>query len=953
MGLQWNARDVARLPEAYRRFYSAIQPLVGRGRIFADPIRTLAYGVDASLYRINPKLVVQVRNVSEVVEVLKQAHACAVPVTFRGSGTSLSGQALSNSVLVVAAAGWDGYSIAPGGESITLAPGILGVEANQYLKDYGRKIGPDPASINHAVIGGIAANNASGMCCGTADNSYKTIESLQVVFADGTFLDTGDPASREAFCKAKPELLAGLSALRDEIEREEELREFISRKFKIKNTTGYGLNSFVDYQDPFDIINHILIGSEGTLGFIARITYRTVVDHAHKASALMLFPDIGSACQAVMQLSRPLVAAAELIDRVSLRSVEDRPGMPEHLKTLPEEAAALLVEIRAEEREQLQSRIGEVETVLADIPKLMPISFTDKKAEYEMLWKIRSGIFPAVGGMRKPGTTVIIEDVAFPKAGLGDAVLALRRLMNEHGYQDGIIYGHALDGNVHFVFSQDFSTQEELKRYEEFMAAICRMVVEDHQGSLKAEHGTGRNVAPFVELEWGPRAYALMKRIKDLFDPQRLLNPDVILTDNPLLHLADIKAAPRTHEIVDKCIECGYCEVNCPSKNLTSTPRQRIAIQREIVSLQQSGADEARRRRLESDYEYFGEITCAADGLCETTCPVGINTGSFTKQLRADQTTVRGRKIAKFIAGNFSRVSSMAKLGLGGANLAHSLLGGVMLGGLAGGMRNLSGGHLPKWTPWMPKAGSSPAPRQEVANERERVIYFPSCVTRMMGPAKEDLDQRQLHEVMLSLFAKADYQVLLPKELEDLCCGMPFESKGYFEAANQLSDRLETVLLALSEDGKIPVVCDTSPCVYRMKRVMDKRLKILDTVEALHDLLLPRLAVTPLDKTVALHVTCSATKLGLTDKFKAVANACATKVIVPPKVRCCGFAGDKGFEVPELNESALEHLAEALPPDCASGYSNSRTCEIGLAERSGFSYQSIAYLADRCSKAKR
>ncbi|MDD4599442.1 hypothetical protein SDC9_03879 [bioreactor metagenome] len=951
MGMRTMESDFSNLPKNYRQFYEQISGFIPKNRIFADPIRTIAYGVDASVYRITPKLVVKVRTPEEVSSILKIAGQLNTPVTIRAAGTSLSGQALTDSVLLVLAGGWDHYHIGDGGDTIMLEPGILGVEANNYLRSYARKIGPDPASINYAMIGGIAGNNASGMCCGTADNSYKTIAAMKIIFADGSTLDTADPASCQLFVDSHKALVAEVERIRDEINADSQLRSLIAKKFKIKNTTGYGINAFIDYHDPIDIISHLMIGSEGTLGFIAGVTYNTVVEAAHKASALMIFPDIKQACLAVMKLERPLVAAAELLDRISLRSVEDSPGMPAYLKDLDENATALLVEIRSLDRAALEENIQKTIECLADIPVVFPIAFTDKKSEYEKLWKIRAGVYPAVGGIRPQGTSVIIEDVAFPKEVLADAVLALRECMNNYGYEEGIIYGHALDGNVHFVFTQTFHGPEDIKRYEDFINDVCSMVVEQFNGSLKAEHGTGRNMAPFVELEWGQTAYKYMREIKRAFDPANMLNPDVVITDNPRVYLENLKLMPQVNDLVDKCMECGFCESNCPSHNLTSTPRQRIAVQREIACLREAGGDPAIIRRLEEDYVYFGEETCATDGLCEVNCPLSINTGSFTKLIRSEQTTPRSRNIARLMAKNFSGVTSLAKLGLAGAHLAHTALGTCAMGSVAKTARSISGGRVPKWNKWLPKVASNPEAPLPSANN-QKIVYFPSCLSRTMGPAKEDPDQRSLQEVMLSLLKKAGYTVIMPPNRDALCCGMPFESKGYFETADELSAELEEVLLKYSNNGEYPVLCDTSPCVYRMKKVMDKPLTILDTVEFIHDYLLDKLDIKQSPETVAVHVTCSATKMGLAEKFKAIAEACAVKVIMPGKVKCCGFAGDKGFEVPELNESALAHLRESIPSDCKCGYSNSRTCEIGLADQSGISYQSIAYLVDRCSSGK-
>lgn len=954
MGMKIVESDIRNLPEKYKGFYHAIIRFIPETRVFADPIRTLAYGIDASFYRLLPKLIIKVNTPEEMGMILQVANDLKVPVTFRAAGTSLSGQSITDSVLLFATQGWSKYSISADGESISLEPGIIGSEANDYLKPYARKIGPDPATINNAMIGGIAANNASGMCCGTSDNSYKTVADMKIIFADGSMLNTADSASREAFSLTHAGMIRELEELRDEINNNEEVTDLIRRKFKIKCTTGYGINSFVDYHDPFDIIKHLMIGSEGTLGFITEITYKTIIDHEYKASALMIFPDMNTACLAVMKLDRSLVSAAELMDRASLRSVEEEAGMPSYLKTLNSEATALLVEVRAETKDGLTGLIEGTKECLSSISTVLPITFTDVKHEYEKLWHIRKGIFPAVGGMRNPGATVIIEDVAFPKERLAEAIGELRDTMDKYNYTDGIIYGHALDGNVHFVVTQKLDTDEEVNRYKSLIGDVCTMVVDKYHGSLKAEHGTGRNMAPFVELEWGKVAYVLMRKLKQVFDVDNILNPDVIITDNQLIYLENFKPMPMADDIIDKCIECGFCEINCPSKNLTLTPRQRIVVQREIARLKLTGEDNERLRRLEEDYVYFGDETCATDGLCSTSCPVGINTGEYTKKQRAQAMGDNGKSIGRLISKNFSFVTTMARLGLSTASVAHLMLGTTLMGGITKGLRSLSGNHMPPWNEYMAGAGKTPDPfKSKVGVVGRKVVYFPSCVSRTMGGAATgDKDQRQLSEVMIHLMEKAGYEVVFPADMDKLCCGMPFESKGLFETADNMSGELEKALLACSHEGEYPIVCDTSPCIYRMRKMMDKKLKMFEPLEFIHDYLMDKLEFMKQSETVAVHVTCSSTKLGLKEKFKVVAEACVTKVVMPAKVRCCGFAGDKGFEVPELNESALAELKDSLPADCRSGYSNSRTCEMGLSHRSGISYQSIVYLVDRCTVGK-
>lgn len=940
-------RDLAALPPAYRRFHDALVGAVPPERIVCDPLRTLAYGGDASFYRLVPRVVVQVRSADEVAAVLAAASVERLGCTFRAAGTSLSGQGVTDQVLVQATGGFRRAEVRDGGRRVALEPGVIGAEANALLARFGRRIGPDPASIGAAMVGGIAANNASGMCCGTSQNSYQTVDSLKLVLADGARLDSADPASRAAFAAAHRPLLDGLAALRAELLADAPLAARVREKHRIKNTTGYGLNALLDFDDPFDILVHLLIGSEGTLAFIAEITYRTVEEQRHKASALAFYPDIAHAARATQALGRGSVSAVELLDRSSLRAVEDRRGLPGSLRALPAEACALLVEVRAPDAVELARRIEEAQALAGTVAALEPISFTAVPAEYEVLWDVRKGLLPAVAAARPVGTTVIIEDVAFPMQHLAAGVVDLRRLFLEHGYPDGVIFGHARDGNVHFVFTQDFNDPREVDRYERFIDAVCDMVVCKYDGSLKAEHGTGRAMAPFVEREWGEKAYRLMERVKALFDPLGILNPGVLLNRDPSVHVRSLKPLPAAHELVDRCMECGFCEPRCASRALTLSPRQRIAVQRELARLRSTGDDDARLSRLEGDYQYQGLDTCAADGLCAMACPVGIDTGKLTKALRAAQRGPVARGVAGAVAAHYGGAVGAAKAVLGASAAAHGVLGAGALGAIASGLHRLSSGRLPVWNEHVPRPARLGRLADVVKGRDRRVVYFPSCITRLWGPARGAEDDRAVSAAMLSILDKAGYDVLFPRHVESLCCGLTFESKGFVELADRKCRELERELIERTEGGAIPLLCDTSPCVQRMRACFEPRLRVHEPAGFIHDYLMDRLRFEKRARQVAVHVTCSAQKMGAGQQLAAVAAACAETVIVPPP-GCCGFAGDRGLAVPELSAAALSGLRAAVT-GCEAGYSSSRGCEIGLTQHGGIPYQSIVYLVDRCT----
>lgn len=934
----------------YKELYDRLLPKIDRHRMYHDPLHTLAFGTDASFYRLIPKMVIQAKNETEVSLILEETSRLRIPLTFRAAGTSLSGQAITDSLLVVAGQYWKKASVEAGGDVIRLQPGLTGQEANAMLVKFGRKIGPDPASIQAAMIGGIAANNASGMCCGIAENSYQTLLSMRMVLEDGTVLDTGDEKDCAFFRDSHASLLNQITLLHESVAENEVLSGLIRKKYRMKNTTGYSLNALVDFDDPIDILQHLMIGSEGTLGFISEIRLRTVPELPCKASSLMLFPTIHDACRAVTLLQQTPVAAVELIDRAGLRSVENEEGLPADLRILEKDICALLVETRADDEIILQSNIQQIIKTTGNIPTTIPVRFTADEAECARLWKIRKGMFPSVGAMRKSGTTVIIEDVSFPVDRLAEATLDLQGLFEKWGYPEAVIFGHALMGNLHFVFTQNFGEEKEIERYKNLMEDVADLVVHQYGGALKAEHGTGRNMAPFVEMEWGTEAYQLMKRIKAIFDPDNLLNPGVIINSDTGAHLQHLKPIPAASEKIDKCIECGFCEPNCVSAGLTLSPRQRIAVYREIASLQMSGREPHLLAALNRSFRYAGDRTCATDGLCAIACPVKIDTGKLVKEIRQRGIGTRQKK-ALWLADHMELVTKSMRGLLSLAGLFHTILGTGLMTRLAHGLRRISFQTIPLWNPWMPRAAGPIRPMLPgTPAGAPKVVYFPSCINRTMGPSGKETED-QLTDVMARLLQKGGYEVVYPEKLNSLCCGMAFSSKGYTDAGEMKSRELEAALLTASKEGTYPVVCDMSPCLYTMRENMGSKMRLYEPSEFILEHLLARLDIRPLEETVAIFQVCSLKKMGLENKLTELARICAREVIVAES-NCCGFAGDRGFTVPELNRHGLRNLKAQLPATLYRGYSNSRTCENGLSLHSGIPFQSIVYLVDKVSAPK-
>lgn len=939
------------LPINYTALRDRLIGSINKERVITNPLKLLAYGTDASFYRLIPKIVVMVHSEEELITTIRLCHEFGAPMTFRAAGTSLSGQAVSDSVLIVATHGWKKQEVSIDKSSIKLQPGVIGQAANNYLKSYGKKIGPDPASIDSAMIGGIFANNASGMCCGTKDNSYQTVKDVRLVMYDGTTLDTSNVQSVTAFKEIHKKLIREVEVIRDEIGADKVLFDRIKNKFKIKNTTGYSLNAFVDFTDPIEIIKHLMVGSEGTLAFISSVTYETIKDEKYKACALIMFDTIERACQAVPYLKESPVSAVELLDRASIRSVEDDVDAPHYFKTLPETACALLVECQADESKVMSERLRLIEEAINHIPTLLPYAFTSDPVEYEFNWRARKGLLSSVGGLRKTGTSCIIEDVAVTIDKLADTALDIQALFKKYHYSDAVLFGHALDGNLHLTFSQDFGKEEEVKRYANMMDELTDIIVGKYDGSLKAEHGTGRNMAPFVEKEWGETAYRLMVHIKNIFDPYGLINPGVIINKNKFAHIEHLKPLPAAHELIDKCMECGFCEHACVAEGLTLSPRQRIVVAREIAALTESGVDPDRLKTFKEDAAYLFDETCATDGLCAIACPVHIDTGKYVKQQRFYTNSARSVKIAAYLGHRMGGVTSKGRFALNVVDGFHTMLGSGMMGAIAGGMRKISGNRIPQWTKEMPKGSHQIKGDRKHPEDKGKVVYFPSCINRTMGKSKSyEKEEVELTKKTEELLLRAGYSIIYPANIDSLCCGMAFSSKGFKEEGARKRKELEDALFEASGHGAYPVLFDMSPCFYTfLDGFHRKDFKVYDPIEFMYEHVMPKLAVKQKKKETVVYPVCSVKKIAKESMLYELAQMCSEKVIMVES-NCCGFAGDRGFTYPELNEHGLRSLKEQIPASCAVGYSTSRTCEIGMASRSGINFKSIIYLLDEVTK---
>lgn len=977
-----------------------------KDRIYTDYLRRFAYGIDASCYAYVPRVVIRAVNESEIITLFTLSQKYNTPLTFRAAGTSLSGQACSDSVLVLANAFWQDIEIIGNAESIKCSCGVIGVEANEALKPYGKKIGPDPATINNAMIGGIFSNNSSGMCCGVKQNSYNTIKSARFILHNGTILDTSENASPsenlESFLQTHKDKADSLLALRKEILQDTELCELIKRKFAIKNTTGYSINALLDFSEIKDIINHLFIGAEGTLGFVSSVEYECVEDYAFKACALLFYKDLALGAKAVELLAtnESLVSAAEIMDYACLDSAKGLENAPLELGQIESGACAILVQLESSTQKELDSKIAHISQELESVPSLFGVHFSSDEKLMASWWKIRKALLPLAAGNRPSGSIVITEDICFPISTFAQGIDSITKLFNQFNFE-GIIFGHALSGNVHFIITPNLNDEKESQAFAEFMEAMVDSVI-SLQGSTKAEHGTGRMIAPFVEKEWGAKAYAINRRIKEIFDPHSLINPDVIISDNPQIHTQNLKQSSEVEDFINQCMECGFCEKVCPSRELTLTPRQRIAVRKEIARLEALLAESTKStqkpthiqailKELKNGYQYFGVETCATCSMCSLSCPLEIDSGKIASKLSPAAKGTFSRFVATQSAKHFSSTLSLAKGGLRIANFSSNMLGKNTLSNLSRKIK-----FLPYIPHSLPRANTykleskdfnhshhacrdealgarvalpqraRPTPLREQSNAWDNgaqsqvaVIYFSTCINRSFAPQSSLKDTRALQEVFESLCKKASVSVAYPQNLNNLCCGKAY--KDYPQSAEfkhkEVYRALESSVKELQSKGvkQIHIVCDHSACSYELKnglKELDSTLTILDMPECVESVLLPRLRITPLDEDIALYAMC-ATRKGKWDKsLESIAKTCTSgEVIIHSKTQCCGFAGNKGFICSELNASALRELSEFYKArKLHLGFSSSSTCEIGLNDKTNITWQNLIYLVDRVSK---
>ncbi|MGB0121124.1 MAG: FAD-binding and (Fe-S)-binding domain-containing protein [Solirubrobacterales bacterium] len=942
-------------PEPLR---SELISLLGEERVLSRPSDIIRYASDASPYRLLPQVVIMARDAEDVSKVIGYGQRTGISVTFRSGGTSLSGQGQTDGILVDTRRHFGGIEVLDDGKRASIGPGTVLGHANKALEPYGYKLGPDPASTDIATVGGVVANNSGGMRCGVKLDSYSTVSAMEFVLPSGTVVDSAAPDAEEKFAAAEPELAAGLLKIREEILADQALVDRIRHKFEIKNTTGYRLCAFLDAETPVEIFRRLIIGSEGTLAFISRVTFDTVKLPVKTTLAWLHFPDIPTATEPVKALVDAGASAVELMVAPALIAAGwNMHGAPEYFREIEPTSAALLVEFPGDDDAALDAAEIRAFEIVDREALIRPPEFSRDEETIEAYWKVREGLHGLVGKLKPPTAALIVEDVCVPPDRMAEGAEELRALLAEHEFLPGVA-GHASAGNLHFMLTPDFSKPEDLDRYEVFMEKLADVIITKYDGSLKAEHGTGVNMAPFVEREWGEQATELMWRVKVLADPENVLNPGVVLNRDKSAHLKGLKTTPEIEEIANTCVECGFCEPVCPSRNLTTTPRQRIVLRREMM---RQGEDTAVRRVLLEEFEYDSLQTCATDGSCLLACPVGIDTGAFVKAFRSQQNSPGAEKLALRAAEKWDRVEKLSRSGLRVGNAISKVASDAPVRGLTKAARTFISKDLaPEWSTKMPPAATPHLPHTN--RDGAKAVYMPACINRMFGRSKGDQGDLSLPQALVAVSSRAGHPVWIPDDIEGSCCSVPWSSKGFKDAHAYKANETVERLWRWTGGGALPVVIDASSCGHGMSEfgpgvlteeneARHSEITILDSVAWTDQFLLPDLELKRKTDSVTVHPTCSGRHMDQVRALVRIADVLAEEVHVPDTATCCGFAGDRGFLHPELTASATEAEAREVKANPTTNHiSSNRTCEVGMEQATGEPYSSFIYLLEELSR---
>jgi len=926
----------------------------GVGDLSDSTLRRALYSSDASLYRVVPAVVAHPRDADEVAAALATCAALGVPLTCRGAGTSIAGNAVGTGVILDFSRHMNQVvSLDPEAATATVQPGVVQARLQQAAAPHGLRFGPDPSTHDRCTIGGMIGNNSCGSRSLQYGRTSDNVAALDVLTGTGTRLrltgppEAGRPASGDPQLAALGAVVAdGLATIRTELGR-------FGRQ-----VSGYALEHLLP-EHGFDV-RRALVGSEGTLAVVTAATVGLVRNPPHRALAVLGYPDMVSAADATPELLPLRPATCEGMDSRLVDVVRQRRGAG-RLPDLPPGSGWLLVEVTGQTPDEALSRAREVLRTAGAVAGMV---VTDP-GHAAAIWRIReqgaglAGRTPA-GAPAYPGW----EDSAVPPASLGRYLRDLDGLLASYGLS-GIPYGHFGDGCLHLRLDFPLDQPDGQTVLREFLRQAAELVTR-YGGSLSGEHGDGRARSELLPVMYSPAAMALFGRVKEVFDPAGVLNPGVGVRPRPLdadvraaqLHLtagpatagsrgtgqlASFSAAVHRCSGVGKCVAstAGTTRVMCPSYQATSdekdSTRGRARVLQEMVNgTLVTGGWRAPEVREALDL-------CLSCKACSSECPAGVDMAAYKAEVLSQAFRGRLRPRSHYSLGQLPRWARLASLapGLANAALTWPRLGRAAR--LAAGIDTRR--SLPPFAPesfrsWFRRqaaAGPSPAGTP--------VLLLVDTFTNYFTP--------EIGQAAVAVLADAGFSVTVPRR--PTCCAITWISTGQLGAARRILRRTVADLTPARQAG-MPIVGLEPSCTATLRsdsadllETADARA-LADSVQTLSELLASTPGWTPprLDgTTVVAQPHCHHSAVMGWEADAALLQGAGAELT--RLGGCCGLAGNFGMERGHYDVSAAVAGTALLPAVSAAGpdavvLADGFSCRTQLADLSGRSGVHLAQL---------
>ena len=900
---------------------------------FGEPTRTV-YSTDASIYEVKPAGIIFPSGLEDARTVVEYAREHSVSITPRGAGSSLTGNAIGEGIILDCERYMDSVlSVDPEEQTVTVEPGVVLDQLNDRLAEKGLYFPPDPSTSSSCTIGGMVANDAAGAHSVRHGTTRDNVRSVKCVLADGTVatFDRLEGNQLEQVC-SREDRFGKLARTVRSIGQEHAIE--IDKQYPDveRNSSGYDLEESVAADGSWLDLSKLIVGSEGTLGIITEVTLNLSELPETQAGALVFYEDVIAAAAAVESTLHADPSAVELVDADVLGYARDAWGFDR----VPSDAgAALLVEVEGDAAD-INDRIDEA-IHAAKTDATVDVERASTAEEHETLWTIRKASNPLLN--RRPGdkqALSFIEDAAIPPEQLPDYLERIRDILLEYEL-NASVFGHAGQGVLHVKPFLDLKTEQDRERLDAVSEEIHEVVLEVG-GCVSGEHGDGRLRSEYLEKMYGETLYEAFQEVKRAADPNDVFNPAKVVPDSEgqLVEMDEnlrfdgydpgtvetalnFDAEGGFDSLIEQCNGCSKCRttdggVMCPSyraeeEEVMSTRGRANALRAAIDGKLDEDA-------LTSDW-FESEVLdlCLACKACETECPTGVDMAKLKTELKHQKHQKNGVPLRSRL---FANVRTLNRLGSTFAPIANRLSsflpGRAVLERVVGidRRRELPVFASESFQDWFERHDAHPS-----AGNHGHVVLFPDCYMAYNHP--------EVGQAAVKLLERCGYAVEVPNVS---CCGRPALSQGMVEhARTDAAHNAEA--LAEYTNSDVPILAGEPSCVSALQEyddLIEETASVPDAAESVSTFLLNEVREQledfgPVNGTgrVAAHTHCHATAKGFDHASVELLESAGYQVDVVDAT-CCGMAGAFGYETEHYNLSRslgedLDAKIDALDPD--------------------------------------